>query len=63
MTKKGELVNLTQIEPTLVNLLNHGKQILLGYNKKNGNFYLSEIKATTINFEKKITKNGGENRC
>lgn len=53
MTKKGELVNLTQIEPTLVNLLNHGKQILLGYNKKNGNFYLSEIKATTINFEKK----------
>lgn len=26
MTKKGELVNLTQIEPTLVNLLNHGKE-------------------------------------
>lgn len=57
MTKKGELVNLTQIEPTLVNLLNHGKQILLGYNKKNGNFYLSEIKATTINFEKKNNEN------
>lgn len=48
---KKYLKNLDDITPIVVPLLNGGKQIMLGYNSKNGNFYLSEVKATKINFE------------